>query len=565
MENKKGFTLIELLAVIVILAIIALISTPVIIGVIENSRKNAFINSGYGILDAAKLAVIDNTYLHNKKIDVTGGQISYGGEKPLKGYVIVQNEGATSIKIKNKDYCAFKDFTEEKIKIVDIQECDVIEVDTAHKSMYNWNINLLTGYAQKDSINLMQQMGITTVYQDFTLDETEEMKQLVDTLTQARFEVYSLTGDPSWWNRLDKVKGHIDGVKRYNDGVNEDKKIRGILFDIEFYLDTAWNSDRNTVLSTYVDTIRSATAYAHQFGLKLVVALPVWLDSYETELEEIIKMTDMVSMMNYSKTNGITAIKKEVELAKKNNKPIEHIANFGYAEDEEDKDTTFFEEGLIAADTQWQAIKSSSNYENLTNSYHSLRSLLYLEKNYEQIDLKILKSSGSPTSTEMSIKVNGHIEFHTSKENGKLSFVVPKGSNYEITGVAYMIESKSAPSITPIGKSHSITVGTKKDKHSSELYFYIWNSTTNKYDRLNHTELVFTSVETGKTYTKTTHETEGYIAFNSLRYYDHYVVTTKDNKSYTVNVMSENSGQNTIYHTPDRGDYVIEDIYLKEI
>ena len=39
--KNKGFTLIELLAVIVILAIIALIATPVILGIIENSRNEA--------------------------------------------------------------------------------------------------------------------------------------------------------------------------------------------------------------------------------------------------------------------------------------------------------------------------------------------------------------------------------------------------------------------------------------------------------------------------------------------------------------------------------------------
>lgn len=39
--KNKGFTLIELLAVIVILAIIALIATPVILGIIEDSRKSA--------------------------------------------------------------------------------------------------------------------------------------------------------------------------------------------------------------------------------------------------------------------------------------------------------------------------------------------------------------------------------------------------------------------------------------------------------------------------------------------------------------------------------------------
>ena len=39
MKNKQGFTLIELLAVIVILAIIALIATPIILGVITKGEK----------------------------------------------------------------------------------------------------------------------------------------------------------------------------------------------------------------------------------------------------------------------------------------------------------------------------------------------------------------------------------------------------------------------------------------------------------------------------------------------------------------------------------------------
>ena len=38
---KKGFTLIELLAVIIILAIVALIATPIILNVIDDARKSA--------------------------------------------------------------------------------------------------------------------------------------------------------------------------------------------------------------------------------------------------------------------------------------------------------------------------------------------------------------------------------------------------------------------------------------------------------------------------------------------------------------------------------------------
>jgi prepilin-type N-terminal cleavage/methylation domain-containing protein len=54
--NKKGFTLIELLAVIVILAVIALIATPVILQIITKARKAAAENSVYGMMEATRYA-----------------------------------------------------------------------------------------------------------------------------------------------------------------------------------------------------------------------------------------------------------------------------------------------------------------------------------------------------------------------------------------------------------------------------------------------------------------------------------------------------------------------------
>lgn len=40
--NKKGFTLVELLTVIILLSLIALVTTPVVIGVINSSKKNLY-------------------------------------------------------------------------------------------------------------------------------------------------------------------------------------------------------------------------------------------------------------------------------------------------------------------------------------------------------------------------------------------------------------------------------------------------------------------------------------------------------------------------------------------
>ncbi len=53
-QNKKGFTLIELLAVIVILAIIALIATPIILNMISKARRSAAKSSALGFVDSVE-------------------------------------------------------------------------------------------------------------------------------------------------------------------------------------------------------------------------------------------------------------------------------------------------------------------------------------------------------------------------------------------------------------------------------------------------------------------------------------------------------------------------------
>ena len=54
---KKGFTLIELLAVIVILAIIALIATPIVLSIINDTKESAMLRSADFYLSGVELSV----------------------------------------------------------------------------------------------------------------------------------------------------------------------------------------------------------------------------------------------------------------------------------------------------------------------------------------------------------------------------------------------------------------------------------------------------------------------------------------------------------------------------
>ena len=53
--KKKGFTLVELLSVIVILAVVSLIATPMILGVIEKTKKSAFEQSLNAVIKGVEL------------------------------------------------------------------------------------------------------------------------------------------------------------------------------------------------------------------------------------------------------------------------------------------------------------------------------------------------------------------------------------------------------------------------------------------------------------------------------------------------------------------------------
>ena len=111
--KKKGFTLIELLAVIVILAVIALIATPMILGVIEDSKLKAAEQSVNGYIDAVEKQIIinqvSNTNLINDGVyNLPMENIEVKGSKPTSGWLVIQNGEVTNYSIVMNEYVVTK-------------------------------------------------------------------------------------------------------------------------------------------------------------------------------------------------------------------------------------------------------------------------------------------------------------------------------------------------------------------------------------------------------------------------------------------------------------------------
>ncbi len=94
---KKGFTLIELLAVIVILAIIALIATPIVLDIIEDSKNSSIKRSIELYADAVENSVakaqLNGNTVPSGKYTTTDGKILTQGETTIK----VDYDGAKTI------------------------------------------------------------------------------------------------------------------------------------------------------------------------------------------------------------------------------------------------------------------------------------------------------------------------------------------------------------------------------------------------------------------------------------------------------------------------------------
>ena len=111
LKNKKGFTLIELLAVIVVLAIIALIATPIVMNTIKNAKKGAAERTADNYIKQVETTIAEKKLENNPLADgpytidsngnLTGNgltesvTIDMSGNKPSGGTVTISNGGVS--------------------------------------------------------------------------------------------------------------------------------------------------------------------------------------------------------------------------------------------------------------------------------------------------------------------------------------------------------------------------------------------------------------------------------------------------------------------------------------
>ncbi len=119
--RKNGFTLIEMLAIIVLLAIIAVVATPVVLNIVANSQRSGFASSVNGIKDAIETDYSERDFDTNNSYKYENGKLYFvngktnqveGDPIPMSGGIsdgngtgIIDDKGNVKVRIYNSRYC----------------------------------------------------------------------------------------------------------------------------------------------------------------------------------------------------------------------------------------------------------------------------------------------------------------------------------------------------------------------------------------------------------------------------------------------------------------------------
>lgn len=180
---KKGFTLIELLAVIVILAIIALIATPIVLDIIDDSKKSSVKISADNYAKAVEYYIADSLS-NNKQIE---DGIYYVNEldiqaknKPINGWYKIENSQVSDYKLLFENYIVERydenkiDITTSKSKDIDItekREMNLVNLDKSEGLKIDY---ISLSYDKNLKINFYINKDIYNEYTDLKINITND-------------------------------------------------------------------------------------------------------------------------------------------------------------------------------------------------------------------------------------------------------------------------------------------------------------------------------------------------------------------------------------------------------
>lgn len=324
MKNKKGFTLIELLTIIIILGIIAVITVPRILNIIDESKKGTLVDSTYGYVNAVERHFVANSLDDSGSELPTGtfsiseleNTISISGKKPTDGWVMLENGTVIDYSLQFDEYAVNYD----KVKNIAVAEKGelALAASTIEGKELNTKMKRLAGDADAD---------YNTENTTITAFKHSETKPDIDSMTSdniitqegSKYPLYIWfdNGTIYWWSEDNNPSLNsnllalfaycinltdVSGLKDFN--TSKVTNMKGIFYECNNLSDISALSNWNTSNVTNM----SAMFYKCS-NLSDISALSNWNTSNVTNMQSLFNqcnsITDISALSNWN-TSKVT-------------------------------------------------------------------------------------------------------------------------------------------------------------------------------------------------------------------------------------------------------------------
>jgi len=226
----------------------------------------------------------------------------------------------------------------------------------------------LLQFAKSNGVNLIY----LQVIQDGEIT-TEQYRTFIREAGLNGIEVQALDGRPEWSKVENRyhITNLVNWVKQYNASVAASERFSGIHLDVEPYILPEWSTNRDAVVTQWMDTVKMFIPQLAGSGLKATSDIPSWLDHVAvpnnggTLSRFMITQYDQVTLMAYRDvalgTDGINEIVKN-ELAEANLLGKKLIVGVNIIQDPEGDFVSFAEEGKAEMERQLAIVYSTYKY-----------------------------------------------------------------------------------------------------------------------------------------------------------------------------------------------------------
>lgn len=223
-------------------------------------------------------------------------------------------------------------------KSVNHPMCNSKKRDTENKAVWVWD-ETVTQYPEKwnEFHTFAEQKNITRAFVFVGKDKIEKPSEFNNFLYQTTLETQITLDNYEWAYPENHAQAHqmVDSILGFYNSHGKPTQLKGIHSDIEPHVLMNWEHDRTQISLNYLKIHKEISEKAHQNGLELSVAMPVWWNTFEITFEgktkkfseHVIDIVDEVVMMDYrdfaiGELGLIESIEPEASYAKKAEKKI---------------------------------------------------------------------------------------------------------------------------------------------------------------------------------------------------------------------------------------------------